>query len=731
MCSENVTSIPHFSLHSGLGACSPAEISEAHLESAKLLQAWAISHRGGLPAGFPTLSVDQILEVLHGRQDIWRLPGSLSRFQSRAEGTFKSGIFLGGGGDKRGHTTRFDACSFAPSKKFAEDLLYSNYRHSRDLINTLPHELLCHIFQFLGTARDRVACASVSKRWLMLQSHMPREGFIEEEVLHVDTEKNVQAGGGCAETDDDDEDDHEKGVQRKGHWGDLSRCLSGRKASDVRLAAIALGTGSRGGLGKLCIRSGSAAGLEVSLTDVGLSAIGSWCSGLRVLSLWTCPYITDEGLSAIGKGCHLLERVDLFKCPLLGDSGLMSIARNCSRLSFLNLDECEQVGDNSLIAIAEHCPNLMTLNIQNCPRISDRGIMGAVCSLKRLKKMKLAGLRITDKSLAAIGSQARALLWLSLQNLDLVSVNGFAIFSMAGGLQSLKRLLISCCKNFTDLSLGLLGKNCCSLKHISLFKCEQVTDEGLTVFMKRASSLQVLQLEKCNMITGTGLVAALSGRGGKLKEVQVKKCEGIRKVQAFSSPYCPNGSALESICLAECPGVGDLFLALVGLLCPEVTTLDLSGLSDITDDGLLAFLCGSRKLTSVKVSGCGKVTDRAVCAIAHQCGQSLRTLVLDGCKNVSDKGLKAISSHCIFLEDLDVSECTIGYEGLRVLVDATGQTLSSLNLSGCVGITDKILPLIHKNCDGLLDLNLKNCSGLSERGIAGFQSRMWNCTVLY
>lgn len=728
MCSENVTSVPQFSFGSGLGsrAYLPVAIPEAQTESDKFLHLGVVSCAGGGLGGLPTLPIYQILHALHGKHGVWTTQASLP---SQAVGPFGSPSSTDGS-DKHRHSLWLDA-PLTPCQKRAKCAPYSIHRHSKDTISTLPDELLCHIFHFLGTARDRAACGFVSKRWLMLQSHMSRENFVDEEGGDAcgKTESNTPDEGGCGDSDDDVGD--ESSVSHRERWGDLSRCLSGHKASDVRLAAIALGTDSRGGLGKLCIRGGSATGLEVRVTDVGLSAIGLWCSGLRVLSLWKCPFIKDEGLSAVGKGCGLLEKVDLFKCPLLGDSGVKFIAKSCSRLSFLNLDECEKVSDLALVAVAEHSSDITTLNVQNCPLVSDYGITRVVCSLKKLKKLKLGGLNLSDESLRTIGSQGNALLWLTLLNLDQVTADGFMSLGNAAGMQALKHLHISNCRNFTDFALAMVGNYCRSLKHTSLHRCEQVSDKGLVLFMKIASCLQVLHLEKCNLITGTGLVAALSARGKELRELQVTKCEGIRQIQAVCPPYIPRSCALESICLADCPGVGDLGVALVGLLCPEAASMDFTGLTDITDDGLLAFLCGSRKLSTLKLSGCANVTDRAICAVAHQCGKTLRNLVLDGCKHLSDKSLKAISSHCPLLEDLDVSECGIGDAGLKALVDNVGLVLTSLNLSGCRGITDKVLPLICKKCDSLLDLNLKNCSGLSESGVSEFQSRMWNCTVMY
>ncbi|MCO5553393.1 hypothetical protein L7F22_006914 [Adiantum nelumboides] len=670
MSFENVTTVPHFSFGSELGSkvCLLSEIPGAHIKSAKLLRSGEVSCGGGV---LPTLPLYQILEVLHGKHSNWQLQGARpSKAAARSSLVFA---------DKHWQGLRVDA-SGTYSRKLTKSAPGSIHGPSGDIINTLPNELLCHIFHYLATSRDRVACSSVSKRWLMLQSHMLRGSFVHEvngvSCLEREyyTECNTQEAGVCGESD---EDDGIEAGQQRGRGGDLSRCLSGRKASDVRLAAIALGTEMRGGLGKLCIRGGSSGtGLEVTMTDVGLSAIGSWCSGLRVLSLWNCPYIIDEGLCAIGKGCPLLEKVDLYRCPLLGDTGLQVIAKSCPGLSFLNLDECENVGDNALVAFAERCFNLTTLNVQNCPQV---------------------------------------LVLLALHNLDQVTAEGFAFLGKGPGMPALKHLHVSNCKSFTDYALAMVASHCCSLRNLHLLNCEHVSDKGLVFFMKVASCVQVLHLERCNLITGTGLIVALSGRGKGLRELQVRKCEGLQQVQAIC-PHIPLDTALESVCLADCPGVSDLLVALVGLLSPEASSIDFSGLSEITDDGLLAFLCGSRKLTSLNLSGCANVTDRSLCTIIQQCGQNIRSLVLDGCKRLTDKTLKAISSHCPFLEDLDVSECAISDAGLKVLVDNAGQVLTSLNLSGCVGISDITLPFIYKSCDSLLDLNIKNCTGLSEKG---------------
>ena len=103
-------------------------------------------------------------------------------------------------------------------------------------VDVLPDECLFEILRRVSDGRDRISSACVSKRWLVLMSGIKR------------TEMPSEAG------------EPEEGC--------LTRSLEGKKATDVRLAAISVGTGGRGGLGKLSIR-----GNGNGVTDLGLSAI--------------------------------------------------------------------------------------------------------------------------------------------------------------------------------------------------------------------------------------------------------------------------------------------------------------------------------------------------------------------------------------------------------------------------------------------------------------------------
>ncbi|KAH0674183.1 hypothetical protein KY290_024082 [Solanum tuberosum] len=90
------------------------------------------------------------------------------------------------------------------------------------------------------------------------------------------------------------------------------------------------------------------------------------------------------------------------------------------------------------------------------------------------------------------------------------------------------------------------------------------------------------------MINQTGIPNAVS-ICSKLKNLSLVKCVGVRDFPPQASLLSPCDS-LRSLSIQSCPGFGSTSLAMVGKLCPQLHHLDLSGLTRITDDGLLPLL---------------------------------------------------------------------------------------------------------------------------------------------
>ncbi|KAI7728577.1 hypothetical protein M8C21_001095 [Ambrosia artemisiifolia] len=564
-------------------------------------------------------------------------------------------------------------------------------------IDVLPDEILYEIFRRLSGGQARSAAACVSSRWLTVLSNVRNSEMVHGPSNDVEM---VQENDGF-----------------------LTRCLEGKKATDCRLQSVAVGTSARGGLGKLSVRGSN------KVTKLGFTAIAHGCPSLKVLSLWNVPSVRDESLIEISKECHLLEKLDLSHCNSISSKGISAIAQNCPNLSSLTIESCKNIGNESLQAIARCCPNLQSITIKDCPNIGDQGVATLLSSLSSvLKKVKLQSLNITDFSLAVIGHYGKSITNLSLIGLQTASQKGFWAMGSANGLQSLTSFTVVSCYGITDLSLEAIGKGCGFLKHMLVKKCCFVSDKGLTSFIEAAESLECLQLEECNRISQQGIYGALKSN---LKSLSIVKCMGIKDFSQETPDLTQCGS-LRSLTIRDCIGFGNTTLAIIGLFCPQLQNLELSGLSGITDSGLFPILANCQTgLVKVNLSNCLNLTNKVVVDLARIHGETLKVLNLEGCRRITDESLASVSDYCLLLNDLDVSKCCITDNGLRCLSEGVQIGLQILSVSGCSKISNKSVPFLKKLGQTLVGLNIQQCNLISSSLVDSLVENLWRCDILY
>ncbi|XP_031102532.1 EIN3-binding F-box protein 1-like [Ipomoea triloba] len=609
-------------------------------------------------------------------------------------------------------------------------------------IEVLPDECLFEIFRRLPVGgQERSACAGVSKRWLMLLSSICRDEL--STIKSGEASEPEEGGNATAMQIEPIKSDKKDGfvqsnvseaetevLDNKEGDGFLSRCLDGKKATDVRLAAIAVGTASRGGLGKLSIRGNNS---FRGVTDSGLKAIGRGCPSLKALSLWDISTISDEGLFEVASGCHQLEKLDLCQCPGITDKSLMAIAKSCPNLASVTIESCLKIGNESLQALGKYCPNLKFITVKNCPLVGDQGIASLFSSAgNHLMKVKLQTLNISDMSLAVIGHYGEALTDLALINLQNINERGFWVMGSGLGLKKLRSLVITACQGVTDLGIEAVGKGCPNVKQLCLRKCTFLSDNGMVSFVKAAVSLESLQLEECHRISQAGFFGILVHSAGKLKALAFENCFGMKDL-AFGVPALPPCNSLKSLSIRNCNGFGDASLAVLSRLCPNVVHLNLGGLNGVTDYGLLPFVqsCDAG-LVKVNLSGCVNVSDKTISALAKLHGETLELLNLNGCGCVTDASLAAVADFCSVLRELDVSKSRVSDFGIAALAggSAIQISLQILSLSGCVLASDKCLPYLHKLGNNLKGLNIQQCVGISHRGVDLLVERLWWCDIL-
>ncbi|CAN8287842.1 unnamed protein product [Cochlearia groenlandica] len=582
--------------------------------------------------------------------------------------------------------------------------LFSAFEEKHVSINELPDECLFEILRRLSGSQERSVCALVSKQWLTLVSSIRQT---ELGVAVVDAKNKSEDG------DDDCE-------------GCLSRSLDGKKATDVRLASIAVGTAGRGGLEKLSVRGNDSLS---KVSDLGLKSIGRSCPSLKCLSLWNLSTVSDNGLLEIAEGCSKLQKLELNRCNSITDKGLVAIAKSCANLVELTLEACPRIGDEGLQAIARSCTKLKSVTIKNCPLVRDQGIAALLSnSTYSLTKLKLQMLNITDVSLAVVGHYGLSITDLVLSGLSHVGEKGFWVMGNGVGLQKLNSLTITTCQGVTDMGLESVGKGCPNMKKAFIGKSTLVSDNGLVSFAKASLSLESLHLEECHRVTQFGLFGSLLNCPEKLKAFTLVNCLGIKDLTTGLPSSSPRVNALRSLSIRNCPGFGDANLAAIGKLCPKLEDIDLYGLKGITDSGFLHLL--QNTLVKVNFTGCSNVTDNVVSAISARNGWTLEVLNIEGCSKISDASLVSIAENCQILSDLDLSKCSITDSGVHALACSDKLKLQILSLSGCSMVTDKSLPAMVRLGSTLLGLNLQQCRSVSYSTVDFLVERLYRCDIV-
>lgn len=618
-------------------------------------------------------------------------------------------------------------------------------RESCTSLDGLPDECLFEILRRLAGKQDRGAAACVSRRWLMLLSTI-RSCDIVSSSAPVAAPEPTTTAAGCR-LPDLNEDPATVQEDDVPSVPELARCLEGKDATDARLAAAAITAGAQ--LTKLSVRSSAA--VACPLTDAGLRAVARCCPSLRALAVWDAPFIGDEGLAEVAEGCPLLEKLDLSHCPMVSDKGIAAVAERCPNLKCVSLESCPRVGDAGLAALGRGCFKLDSVNVSGCPLVGDQGVCSLVSSTRvssSLTKLKLENLGITDVSLGALGYYGREVASLVLGGLQKVGEKGFWVMGNAGGMRKVTSFSVSGCPGLTDLGLEAVVKSSAGMRQLSLRKCSGLSDRGLKSAAGAVSYLEGLRLEDCIGVTLPGVLGALE-KCCRIKTLYVSKCSGIKETNINSSSNNNVSSAmagtlscsLQVLSLRNCRGLNNACMAALGRFCPRLQHLDLRGLPDVTDAGVLKLLehCtpgSSGGLVKAVLSGCPGITDAAVSSICSTHGSTLGALNLSGCIGVSDVSLFAAAQSCTALGELDVSGTAVSDNGIMALASPSANAkrlggLHTLSLARCQKISAGCLSFLAGLGESLIGLNLLNCNMISPTAAGVLAERMWWCDILY
>ncbi|RRT60646.1 hypothetical protein B296_00014881 [Ensete ventricosum] len=594
-----------------------------------------------------------------------------------------------------------------PEKRRRTDSPFNESRtdqgRGQDLISNLPNECLLLIFSFLPIPGDRCRCSAVSRRWFALQAFLRRSEFRTNVVL----------------------------PPRSRH--EISRCVQGSSANDLRLGAMAIGMDACGILTELSVINT----LPCSplphhhhhhhhrhVSDVGLSAIAQACSNLRSLALHYCTKVTDRGIATVAQNCRALKNLELTHAVSVTNHGLVILATRCLKLASLSLTACPRVTDRSLEAFSKHSTHLKSITVARCPFITDYGILSIVVMLTKLETVKLSSMKLGDGVLRAIARSGEQIKTLALEQVWGVSVTGYRCI---GETTRLKGLSLDACTGLTDRCFRRLSPTSfAGLKKVAMTSCSSLTDWSLLALTELAVGLESLHLDTFGAFTYRGLMIALRNCSRTLKALTLVKCDfrgrgALEQQEVYAPRLLPlpaQCSMLQTVKLEECEGLGDGFILWIGQACKSIADVSFVRMDSITDYGIKSFmnqLKGWNRISRVDLSGSAGVGNRSVWAVTRECKARLRSLLLRGCERVSDRGAAVITRRCTKLVELDLGGCSISDEAVEKVVGEDPPDLEVLSLAGCTRITDRSLDALDEYGGlGLNRLDLTGCPGLSQ-----------------
>jgi hypothetical protein len=246
------------------------------------------------------------------------------------------------------------------------------------------------------------------------------------------------------------------------------------------------------------------------------------------------------------------------------------------------------------------------------------------------------GTTITDSVVQELCTIQPHLTLLDLTNC--VEVSDAGLWAIARHCKCLETLILAGCNKITDVGLRSIKITCKTITTLDFDHCTKLDDIALTVISTGTWILQKLSLRNCTKITDTG-VGRLAKCMGRLKRLDLSGCSGVGEF-------------------------GDHALKELGAFCSQLEEINLSGCRRVEDAGFRSIAVGCPKLQVFKASGCQLISKVSLVALARH-NSSIHTLSLVGCESVYDTDFAAFH---------------------RALLTST---LTNLDISGCVNLTDK------------------------------------------
>lgn len=256
------------------------------------------------------------------------------------------------------------------------------------------------------------------------------------------------------------------------------------------------------------------------------------------------------------------------------------------------------------------------------------------------------------------------------------------------------------------------------LHTLNLSGCTQFNDDVCTslhgsIVLNR---LKVLNMTGCNQLSDHS-ISTIVGSCIELIDLTLQQtAAGIDTTRALAS----NNTLLQHINLSNCRNVTDAVLHELSQVNTELITINLSECWKLTALGVQYICTNLPNIQSINLSHCcTAVTDSSLHYIARHC-TTIKHLYISGCIT-TDTALSYIIFGCTELNTIDCSTTSSMINKItnHSLIDLStySTSITRINLSGCISISDTGIVQLSKSCHTLHELNLSHCTELTNQSL--------------
>ena len=445
-------------------------------------------------------------------------------------------------GKQRGNLSSKPTTRGARAKEEGDGGAVGGARDNSSVVDTLPVELLLHVFEHLDTKTLMVVVPGVCRRWravcgdtprvcadlsflprslrmapppgarqlrpssplLGLSSALSRFKYVETVLMPYGQDGIAYAiANSCPRLSVVDFTDHTSSDGNVLNFSDIGLIALAEHCPQLTCVDIRMGVFTDAALVTLtrhCPRLTSlAVGSRGGISNTGVRVISERFGPQLTSVHFSSSDLGDDAIIAVAERCPHLSVVGFPQSAITG-TGLAVLAQHCPFLTSIDCARCELLTDVDIAAFLQHYPLLTRVDIADCEQLTDLAVVTLAEKCKLLAHIDVTGCgELTDKSLIALGKHCPELMTVDFSQCFLVTDVG--VMAVARGCPLLTYVDFSDCPLVTDAGVIELAEHCSQLKFLFLYGCGGLTDASVDALAEHCVRLEMVNLTESPQIT--------------------------------------------------------------------------------------------------------------------------------------------------------------------------------------------------------------------------------------